>query len=283
MIILATQLDIFSKEIYSLKNGDDLESKSRLIPLKPFLDKYGILRVGGRLKHSGLSEEQKHPILLPPNHHVTRLIIREEHERLKHAGTQAILYSVREIFWPLNGRNITRQIIYNCVRCFRAKPQGVDYVIGDLPQEHVSCSRPFLDVGVDYCGPFYIKEKRFRNRNKLKLYVAIFVCLSTKVVHLDLVSDLAIEAFIASLKTLFARRGISRNIHSDNTTNFIGASRELIELHELFQSTEHNKKMKEFLTQQKITWKFIPPRSPHFGGLWETAVIVYCVSRAQCR
>ena len=271
-IILATQLATFSKEIRSLKNGEHLDHKSRLIPLKPFLDKFGILRVGGRLTHSRLPEEKKHQILLPPNHHITRLIILEEHKRLKHAGTQATLYSVRELFWPLNGRNITRLIIHKCVRCFRAKPREVDYVMGDLPQERVSYSRPFLNVGVDYCGPLHIKEKRFRNRNKLKVYVAIFICLSTKAVHLELVSDLTTEAFIACLKRLFARRGISKNIYSDNATNFVGASRELIELYKIFQSEENDNAIREFLKTQRVDWKFIPPRSPHFGGLWEAAV-----------
>ena len=90
--------------------------------------------------------------------------------------------------------------------------------------------------------------------------------------HLELVSDLTTEAFIASLQRFFAGRGISRNIHSDNATNFVGTNRELVELYELLQSKNHNEKVKEFLNQQKITWKFIPPRSPHFGGLWEAAV-----------
>ena len=240
ILILSTQLVALSKEIQSLRNGVDLDRKSRLIPLKPFLDREGILRVGGRLTHSELPEEQKHPILLPPNHHITQLIILEEHKRLKHAGTQATLYSVRELYWPLNGRNITRLIIHKCVRCFRAKPREIDYVMGDLPQERVSCSRPFLNVGVDYCGPLHIKERRFRNRGKLKVYVSIFVCLSTKAVHLELVSDLTTEAFIACLKRFFARRGISKNIYSDNATNFVGASRELSELHKLFQTKEHD-------------------------------------------
>ncbi|XP_033212236.1 uncharacterized protein LOC117169837 [Belonocnema kinseyi] len=271
-VIITTQRVRFSNKIHSLTNADHLSIKSRLIPLKPFVDKQGILRVGGRLNHSDLFEERKHPILLPPNHHVTQLIFREEHERLKHAGTQATLYSVRDILWPLNGRNITRQIIHKCVRCFRARRREIDYVMGDLPQERVSRCRPFLNVGVDYFGPFYIKEKRFRNRNKLKVYVALFTCLSTKAVHLELVSDLTTEAFIASLKRFFARRGISQNIHSDDATNYVGANRQLVKVYELFQSEEHNNGVKEFLNHQKITWKFIPSRSPHFGGLWEAAV-----------
>ena len=75
--------------------------------------------------------------------------------------------------------------------------------MGDLPQERVTYSRPFLNVGVDYCGPLFIKEKRFRNRNKIKVYVAIFVYMGTKAVHLALVSDLTTGAFIACLKKLF--------------------------------------------------------------------------------
>ncbi|XP_076763724.1 uncharacterized protein LOC143431095 [Xylocopa sonorina] len=271
-IILIAQSVAFFKEIQSLRNEGRIPNKSRLTSLKPFLDNSGVLRVGGRLRNSELPEEQKHQMLLPPDHHITRLIIREEHERLKHAGPQATLYSVREHFWPLDGRNVTRKIVYNCVRCFRAKPRGVEYVMGDLPQERVSYSRPFLNVGVDYCGPLYIKEKRFRNQNKIKVYVAIFVCMATKAVHLELSSDLTTEAFIGCLKRLFSRRGIAKTIQSDNATNFVGASRELIELYELFQSKQHKETVQGFLTDQKITWTFIPPRSPHFGGLWEAAV-----------
>ena len=174
VLIVSTESIAFLKEIHALKTGLNLSAKSRLIPLKPLLDKQGILRVGGRLINSELPEEQKHQILLPSNHHLIRFIIREEQQRLKHAGTQATLYSVHELFWPLDGKNITRKISLQCVRCFRAKPRDVDYVVGDLPQERVSYSRPFHDVGVDYCGPLDVKEKRFRNRNKLKVYICIF-------------------------------------------------------------------------------------------------------------
>ncbi|XP_033213946.1 uncharacterized protein LOC117171010 [Belonocnema kinseyi] len=249
-----------------------LDSQSKLIPLNPFLDSQGILRVGGRLSHSSLPEEQRHPALLPPSHHITRLLIREEHLRLKHAGTQATLYSIRENYWRINGRNVIRQVIRQCIPCFRAKPRGADYLMGNLPLERVSFSGSFLNIGVDYCGAFYIKEKRFRNRNKIKVYVAIYICMSTKAVHLELVSDLTTDAFIASLKPLFSRRGKSRTTHSDYATNFVGANRELDGLYNLLISVEHNKKVQQYLAEEKITWHFIPPRSPHFGGIWEAAV-----------
>ena len=129
-IIRSTQATEFLKEIHALKNGENINDKSRLIPLKPFLDSQEIIRVGGRLIYFKLPAERKHQILLPSNHHVTHLIIRDEHERLKHAGTQVTLYSVRELFWPLDGRNTTRMIIHKYVPCFRAKPRGVGLPYG---------------------------------------------------------------------------------------------------------------------------------------------------------
>ena len=124
--------------------------------------------------------------------------------------------------------------------------------MGNIPEERVLYARPFLTVRVDYCGPIYIKEKSFRNRNKLIVYVAIFVCMCTKAVHLELVSDLTTEAFIALLKRLFSRRGKAKLIFSDIATNFVGASRELKELYNLIQTKEHNQKIRESLLDEQI-------------------------------
>ncbi|XP_008549057.1 uncharacterized protein LOC103572304 [Microplitis demolitor] len=144
--------------------------------------------------------------------------------------------------------------------------------MGILAEPRVTPSRPFLRVGVDYCGPLCIKEKHFRNRSRLKVYVAIYVSMSTKAVHLERVSDLTTEAFIGRLRRLFSRHGKSIEIYSDNATNFVGVNRELNELQTLFNSEEHKNSVLSFLTSERITWHFIPPRAPHFGGLWEAAV-----------
>ena len=120
-----------------------------------------------------------------------------------HAGTNATLYGVRKAFWPIDGRNTTRHIIRQCVQCFRAKPREIDYIMGNPPQTRVSFSRPFVNVGVDYCGPFFIKERRHRNISRVKTYVSVFVCHATKAVHLELASDLTTEAFLACLTSFF--------------------------------------------------------------------------------
>ncbi|XP_077275276.1 uncharacterized protein LOC143904452 [Temnothorax americanus] len=271
-IVKLVQITAFESELRSLSQKRPLDKKSNILSLSPFLDDDGVLRVGGRLRHADLKFSQRHPILLPSNNHITELIIRETHVRLCHAGSQATLYAIREKYWLLNGRNRVKGVIRKCVMCSRWRPSTPQYEMGNLPKIRLVSSRPFENVGIDFCGPFLIKEKKYRNRNKIKIYVAVFVCLVTKAIHLEIVSDLTTEAFVACLKRLFARRGRARVIWSDNGTNFLGASNHLKEIFEFFQERENEQKINRYLVNEGIQWSFIPPRSPHFGGIWEASV-----------
>ncbi|CAK9826223.1 hypothetical protein ANTRET_LOCUS4105 [Anthophora retusa] len=260
----------FHKQLRCLANNQK-DIGGKLQSLSPFIDKDGILRVGGRLQHSSIPFSQRHPIVLPKAH-ATSLIIKAEHRSHLHAGVQNTLYAVRRRYWPIDGRSQVWQSLRTCVRCLRGQPPPVNYIMGNLPEARVTESRPFTNVGVDYCGPFYIKERKHRNRTRLKVYVAVFVCLAVKAVHLELVSDLTSQGFIAALRRFIARRGYCKTIHSDNGTNFVGANNELQKLQELIKSDDHNRKVNTFLATRSIVWNFIPPRAPHFGGLWEAAV-----------
>ena len=142
-IIRFTQFSEFGAEINDLQQRGSLSPQRKFLPSNPFLGDQGLLRIGGWLAHSELLENQKHPIALPAKHHITRLNIRKEHLRLHHAGPQATLYFIRKIYWSLNGCNVTRQIIHNCIACFRLKPRGIEYIIWDLPPERVSHSPIF--------------------------------------------------------------------------------------------------------------------------------------------
>ena len=130
----------------------------------------------------------------------------------------------------------------------------------------------FTHVRVDYCGPFQIKEKRHRNRKQIKAYVAVFVCFATKTVHLEVVSDLSSEAFIAALRRFISPRGVCTHVYSDNATNFTGANRIFQELQNLLRSEDHQGEVADFLAGRSVQWHFIPPRSLHFGGIWKAAV-----------
>ena len=174
LILKLTQSEAFATEIKALSNGSNVESRSSLIRLNPFLYK-GLIKVGGRLDRAEIPEFEKHPIVLPKNHHVTKLIIRDEHLKQLHAGINATLYGIRETYWPIDGRNTTRHIIRQCVKYFGAKPREVNYLMGNLPKSRISFTRPFLDVGVDFFRPFFTKKHRQRNRTKIKTYMWVFV------------------------------------------------------------------------------------------------------------
>jgi hypothetical protein len=105
----------------------------------------------------------------------------------------------------------------------------------------------------------------------VKAYVALFVCLATKAIHLELVGDHTAKSFKNCLKRMMARRGIVANLYSDNGTNFVGTDRELKETYFLLQQDKVDS-IKCFLADRSINWHFIPPHSPHMGGIWEAGV-----------
>ncbi len=122
--------------------------------------------------------------------------------------------------------------------------------------------------GVDFAGPFTLRKGH--TRRHIKTYVCLFCCFSTKAVHLELCGNLSADEFIAALRRFCARRETPAIIYSDNGTNFQGAKTELKEIQQLLQQAEPS--IAHLASQTNLQWKFIPPRTPHFGGLWEAGV-----------
>ncbi|XP_063932288.1 uncharacterized protein LOC135144238 [Zophobas morio] len=103
-----------------------------------------------------------------------------------------------------------------------------------------------LQAGVDYGGPFILKNGHGRTQKTIKGYVAVFVCFSTRAVHIELVCECSSLAFLNALKRFISRRGQPHELHSDNVL--------------------------KSLTNMGINWQFIPPHAPHMGGIWEAAI-----------
>ncbi|UYV76604.1 hypothetical protein LAZ67_14001432 [Cordylochernes scorpioides] len=137
-------------------------------------------------------------------------------------------------------------------------------IMGELPPERVMPSRPFQQVGVDWAGPIITKPMLKRSEKILKTYIVLFICFTTKAIHLEVVSDLTAEALIATLRRFTSRRGLPSDIFSDNATNFKLANRVLLDFYRKLN-------IQNFGAQRGIRWHFIPPSALHFGGLWEAA------------
>lgn len=262
LCIRISQTECFLDDINLVKLAKPLPKKSKILNLNPFLDPDDLLRVGGRLVNSNYEYNLKHPVILSAKCRLAHLIFESYHRELLHAGMQLLLNHVRQKYWVLGGRNLARKTVRSCVKCVRFKGAIIQPMMGNLPKERVELEFPFLDTGVDYAGPVMIADRKGRGCRLVKSYICLFVCLATKALHLELVSELTKEAFIAALDRLVARRGKPRNIFSDNGTTFVGAFNELAEI----------LKLEPDLTGSSIKIHYIPAYTPHFGGLWESAV-----------
>lgn len=112
LVIKSVQGRCFPREVIKLKTKQRVHHDNPLLTLYPFLDNEGIIRVGGRLNNAPISYERQHPIVLPPNNHVTHLIIRDAHLKNLHLGAQALHSTLQESFWILSARSIIRKILH---------------------------------------------------------------------------------------------------------------------------------------------------------------------------
>lgn len=269
-LIQYIQSQSYPNELATLRKGEQLTS-SKILSLYPFICNNNLLRVGGRLRNAEISYDHKHPILLPREHHFTKLIIENIHVNTLHGGLKIMLGTLRQNYWVSNARNSIRSIIHKCVMCHRYSTTGKQQLMSALPSARVQQSKVFAHTGMDYAGPFDLRLSKHRGRGTYKGFVSIFICLATKAIHLELASDLSTTTFIGAFKRFVGRRGMCSDIYSDNGTNFVGANRTL---QSKFDETIHQlqKSAAEMVAIKGVQWHFIPACSPHFGGLWEAGV-----------
>lgn len=269
--VTTTQLHNFSSDIQQLKKGHMIKTSSKLIRLTPFLAGDGTLRVGGRLHNAMMSFNERHPIIVPGDAAVTRLLIGNAHRQVLHGGTQSTLAYLRRQYWIISGRNQVRRHIRNCLVCFRQRPLTQTQIMGNLPPARIVPARPFTHTAVDYSGFIKVRSTKGRGHHSTKAYIALFVCLVTKAIHLEVVSDLTSTAFIAAYKSFTGRRGLCQDIYSDNGTNFIGATKILHKDHQT-SIKKYNDEIGTVMAQNGTKWHFSPPLAPHFNGLAEAGI-----------
>lgn len=263
-----TQQFYFSKEIHSIQNNNS--SLSSLQSLTPFIDTSGLLRVGGRLRNSDLSFDAKHPMLLPKKCHLSNLICDHFHHLTLHAGPRTVQSLITKQFWIISLRSLLRWRIRNCIKCLRFSLKPLQPLMADLPSSRVTSARAFHSVGIDFAGPFTVKSNLLRHSSTTKGYLCLFVCMSTKAVHLECVSELSTDAFFSAFDRFISRRGLPSDVYSDNGTNFVGAASQLRKLYEQFSGSQSL--ICDYMSTRQINWHFNPPSAPNFGGLWEAAV-----------
>lgn len=272
------QQQSFRDDVTSLQKGQPVKRSSRIYKLDPILQN-GIVRVGGRLSKLAMPEETKHPAILPNDNHFSRLLLDHIHTLVGHCGRNQMLSKLRTKYWILKANTMARKITRECVLCRRWHGTAMKQKMADLPLIRITPDLPpFSHTGLDYFGPIEVK----RGRSKVKRYGALFTCLASRAVHLEMAYTLDTDSCIAALRRFICRRGQVKEIVSDNGTNFVGAERELRrELDHL----NHNK-IQHSIQAEGIKWTFNPPYGPHYGGAWERLIrtikkILYSITKEQ--
>ncbi|XP_053618244.1 uncharacterized protein LOC128679812 [Plodia interpunctella] len=261
----------FRNEINYLKQGKAIERRSKIKNLNPFLDDRNILRVGGRLRHADIPENRKHPMIMSRANPLAKLIVLDAHKRTLHGGIQLTMNYIRSRFWITRLKTLVSTTIQKCFICAKQRATIRGQMMGDLPKQRVSPARPFYNSGVDFAGPLQILRSKGRGSRCEKGYICIFICMSTKAVHLELVGDLTTDSFLGAFKRFVARRGRCGHIWSDRGTNFVGAGKRLQEMWNE-SKLEMPENLITLLADDGTKWHYNPPLSPNFGGLWEAGV-----------
>ena len=116
-------------------------------------------------------------------------------------------------------------------------------------------------------GPFIIKE----GRKELKRYGAMFTCLASRAVHIEITNSMETDLFILAPRCFIARFGNVRSITSDNGANFVGADNEL---KKAFKEMNHQQ-IQHFLANTVTDWLIWlrnVPAASHMSGVWECQI-----------
>ncbi|XP_073964433.1 uncharacterized protein [Choristoneura fumiferana] len=239
------------------------ETKSSLFHLDPVLED-GLLRLRGRINAAPVPDATKRPVILNGRHPFVSLLIEKAHRDAHHSSNERVVNDLRQRLWVLHLRPTVKKVARACRTCAVRRSTPRPPAMGDLPRARIDpYSRPFTNCGVDYFGPLTVTI----GRRHEKRWVALFTCLTTRAVHLEIVASLSTDSAIMALRRMAARRGWPRVMYSDNGTCFRGADTELRAAYE-----EWLPELRDIGLRHRMEWRFIPPGAPNQGGAWERLV-----------
>ena len=161
-----------------------------------------------------------------------------------------------------------KKFIKNCVVCRKA--EGKPYESekpSDLPLSRMSDDPPITNVGLDFAGTLYIRDKSASDSDKgsNKVYIVLLSCASMRAVHLEVTPSLTVPLFLCAFRRFTSRRGVPASLMSDNAKTFRAASKEI---RELCRSEE----LLRYMADMRISRTFIVEKFPWWGGFWKRLV-----------
>lgn len=185
LLIRLAQAQSFPEVISAIKDGKSL-SKSHTLYKTLYYMEDDQLVVPSRVRDT---KDTSMPCRLIPLHAkslFTVLLIRTLHITYGHAGVSTLHSILAQSYLIPNLRNLLKLVSRKCAHCQKADARPLHHQIRLLPTSRTTPTPPFYRTGVDFAGPFMLKQGYTRKPVYIKCYAAVFICLVTKAVHLDL-------------------------------------------------------------------------------------------------
>ena len=237
--------------------------------LQLFLDSNQIIRVYTSAQNMPtISFEQANPILLPKDNEFSKIVAKDAHIQAGHMGLNYTIYALRKRFWVPKHHSLIYNTILNCQTCVLER-RGQKLHVPEsppLPKWRFDTANPWMHTNVDMTGHYYVKTrdstmeqndpKARKSAVEEKVYLVIFVCMSTGSGHIEVVHDATSKMFAEAVSRFINRCGAPRFFHSDQGSNFKGYSEELKE----FSKSNFSK----FLQRPRYPMGLDPNRSPSY-------------------
>jgi hypothetical protein len=232
-----------AEELIWKKVQEQLIDQKEVKGLNVYTDDRGLIRMGGRLDNvPAFTEEARHPVLLR-RCGVVEQYIREVHQQEAHCGTGMMISLLRARgLWVLSGKKTISSVIRKCQVCSRYNAGRGEEITPPFPRCRTVFTRAFNVTGVDLGGPMYLDDGS-------KVWFALFTCMATRAVHLELVRGLSVEDMERALCRFTARRGWPEKLMSDHGTNFVGLAKRI-----------------------EVKWEYMVENGPWWGGTWERLI-----------
>ena len=288
VVIHFDQIMHFKDDFRKIVDRENIPDKYAV--LRPFVEeKTQIIRILGRVQDSNMPSG-KFQILLHYQSKLGRKLIYHLHVRFYCTGLRFIIHHVRQEFWIPKMRKATDSVIKKCIlcQCRNLKNDITKKEILNGPPltslQNYRCRlnrKPFEFVFLDLKGPCVTKTSITINKDgskkkkkkedeeiivyEQKLYILNITCSQTRAVNLEVMDGRTTEQLLSALKRFFARRGLCKHIVSDGALELQRGAKEIHHLWDVFDK----KKVMEFCTDNRITWRINIPHSPFLQSLVE--------------
>ncbi len=225
------QMDSFPEEWNSISKNKLLPKSSPLAGLSVSISDKQVLMVSGRVSDRKL-------IPLSGKHILTKLMLRTLHQFYSHASNTTLISIVGNEFYIIGIKNQLKKISRTCTKFQQVNAHPMSQRMGLLPSIRTKLQPPLFISGVDFAGPVTLREGATRKPVLFKSYLCLFICMSTRCVHLEVCKSLSTEDFLAAFWRFSNRRGCPQEMYSDNGSNFQGAANEFYKLQQIVKKAK---------------------------------------------